>query len=655
MKKNRRLMLGALVILNLLFLIFYGCRPGDIEDNKLYVVEEDDNKKNTEVEDTLDGTKSVNNEIQTEGMDRFIQDDMKPGIYKELYDTLANMNLKKNRMIPLTVPKDGKTIFAMELVSDGLTDIARWRLSSNNEGLIIKGKSERKVNLYKVDLDKKVAKGISPHIDFISSVKWNNEGNQVAFLSGRKLIVYDLDEERLLFEDIERDGVTYFNWSYDGKKIYTEGMNLVNSSIYYIDSEKLVEAYETKENLYYKGKLDENYYFATLQEIDESKLKYGGAPEYRTIIVDKEGNMIKELVGGRFRDAYKRSILQAGLSAFGLYYYPDIERMEDVKILTEEYVYDAKFVEDGKIAYIVEDKENIEGNGFLLHIVDKEGNEINKYDISSSKIFVTPEGGTGILSADYYHDMNFNNHKMSDIKLQKNNPEELIDTSEKELREVFKTIRGAMDIYLKLQINTEADYKALEKYFINIPELEQAAALDMELMFKDTKEDKARSSISYSITLSLDKIYIDDSQNKAWARVKASVHNSEGSGMGQGLPLELIKKDDRWYVMGISTFPNSKKAKEVRKLAAKYIEDIKKGTLYDGKLKGKDIEIVQIQFWTMSEPHLSDNIDYANYSKVYIKVKENEKQTIYKMILNNKDYRDWKPKIITNERLGRFF
>lgn len=654
LKKNRRLIL-AVVILNLLFLIFYGCRPADIEDNKLYVVQEDNNKKNEEVEDTLDETKSVNRQLETEGIDPFIQDSMKQDLYKEFYDSLDDMDLNKNRMIPLTVAQDGKTIFAMELILDGLTDIARWQLSSSNKELIIKGEPERKVNLYKVDLDKKVAKGISPHIDFISSVKWNNMGNKVAFLSGNQLIVYDLDEERLLFEDNKSDSMVYFNWSYDGKKIYTESMNLVNNSIYYIDSEKFVKAYETKENLYYKGRLDESYYFASLREIDEFKLKYGGTPEYRTTIVDKEGNIIKELAGGRFRDAYKRSTLHVGLSEFGLYYDPDIEKMDDVKVLTKEYVYDAKFVVDGKIAYIVEDKENVEKNGFILHIVDKEGNEINKYDISSSKLFVTSDGETGILSADYYYEIDFNEGKISDIKTRKNNHEELIATSEKELREVFKAIRGAMDIYSKLQINGETDYKALEKYLINISELEQAAALDMELMFKEAKENKSRSSIPYTITLSLDKIYIDDFQNKASVRVKTLVRNSDGSGILQVLPLELIKKDGKWYVMGISTFPNSEKAKEVRKLAIKYIEEMKKGTLYDGKLKGKDIEIVQIQFWRMSEPHLSPDIDYANYSKVYIRVKENGEETIYKMILNNKDYKNWKPRIITKERLGRFF
>lgn len=226
--------------------------------------------------------------------------------------------------------------------------------------------------------------------------------------------------------------------------------------------------------------------------------------------------------------------------------------------------------------------------------------------------------------------------------------------SEKELREVFKTIRGAMDTYLKLQINGEKDYKSLKKYFIDFPELEHAAALDMELMFKEDKVSKSRSSIPCKITLSLEKMNIYDSENKTSIRIRTGVENSRGMGMVEVIPLELIKKDDKWYVMGFSTFPNSKKAKAIRKIAVKYIEEIRTGVLYDGKLKGKDIEIVQIQFWRMSEPHLSPDIDYANYCKVYLNVKEKGEETIYKMILK-KNYEDWKLILVTNKRLSTLF
>jgi hypothetical protein len=82
----------------------------------------------------------------------------------------------------------------------------------------------------------------------------------------------------------------------------------------------------------------------------------------------------------------------------------------------------------------------------------------------------------------------------------------------------------------------------------------------------------------------------------------------------------------------------------------KIAKDANEGKLFEGKFKGKDVKIAQIQFWQMSEPTLSSNVDYANYCKVYLRVIENGKEIIYKMVLS-KD-RSWAPAMPESEGLS---
>ena len=58
------------------------------------------------------------------------------------------------------------------------------------------------------------------------------------------------------------------------------------------------------------------------------------------VIVDKMGNIVKVLNEGRFRDAYKKSLVQVGESGFGLYYVADINKPNNIKTLSKEFIFD---------------------------------------------------------------------------------------------------------------------------------------------------------------------------------------------------------------------------------------------------------------------------------------------------------------------------
>jgi hypothetical protein len=57
----------------------------------------------------------------------------------------------------------------------------------------------------------------------------------------------------------------------------------------------------------------------------------------------------------------------------------------------------------------------------------------------------------------------------------------------------------------------------------------------------------------------------------------------------------------------------------------------------------------------MSDPHLAADIEYANHCKVYLKVKENNKELIYKMLLTKTDENKWVLDVITKDRLSSLY
>lgn len=652
MRTRKIFICKAILLLVLIIPLLSGCRPSDIKDDKLYTVEDvTSDEENVVIERAL----------ITEGIDPFIKEGRNNETYKS-FDKLIEAFTKENNFENdiLTISKDGNICFGMLYGNvDQKQSLIDWE-KKKIYGKDIREEESRKVVLFIINKksDKPQLEVLDDNIDFINLLKWNEYGDKVAFLSGGKLLVYDLKQEKLLFnKDSDNHNITYFGWDPDGNKIYTETTNLANYNIYYTDSEKIVSAYEARQKLYYKGILDDNYYFATFREIYAPYIP----KEKTTAITDNKGNIISKLYGGRFRDSYKRSMIQVGENGFGLYYYSDIQKKGDKQTLTEEYVYDAKFVADGKMAYIVENKANAEENDFILHIMDSEGKEVNRFKIFSSQIFITSDGKYGITSGHCWEKVDFEKCVVINNGKNKYNAGQ----EEKALKEVLKTIKGAVDTYFKFQINKEKDFEAVNKYFINSFELGQAAALDMELMFKEVEENKSDLYMPYRLSIYLEEININDSKDRVLATVRVENINPNGEGMTKVIPLEIIKRNGKWYVAGLSTFSDNHMTKDVRKKALEYIDDMKSRKLYDERFKGKNMDILQMQFWSildinikytqgMIEPILTSNPKSAKYCKIYLKLGQTTNEEIYKLILKRND-QGWEPLIMTNKRLGKLY
>jgi hypothetical protein len=598
--KNRFLFMAAAIVAAI---SMFGCTKTP-KENQVHVV-----KDNVESKDI----NKIDKQINTEGINPFY--------------TLEGLNVEENRnQIPLTLSKDRGYVYYMKLTASK---------PKEEDYKIIKGEALCKVDIIKVNIITADTKYIASNVPFVSRVKWNKEGNLVAFLGGNTLTIYNDSDNKLIqsFQG-DGDGITSIGWSPDGKKIYTEGQNLINTGIYYVDSKKYVHSYETKESLFYKGFLDSQYFFCTERVGDDS---------YNTVIADKDSEIVSKIESSaRFRDSYKRSFLQIGKDNFSLEYYADINEPDKVKIISKEYINDAKFIYNGGFAYITPN-DNPEENNFYLHIVNEKGEEENKILVSGSTIMILPEGKIGYIGGTHIERVDLINYSIEEAAIEK---------SSEDIESILRTLRGAMDVIYKFEIAQKKDLERVNKYFIDSNNPEQWALTDVINIFNEKIKLTPEAS-DYNLVLRLKGLSINKDQ--ATANISVAARNSFGSGVGMSNTVEFIKRENKWYVTGLSTFPNSKQYKEVNTKVEALVKQAQQGKLFNGELKDKEVHIGQIQFWQLSEPHLADNIDFSNYCKVYLKVKENGTEVLYKLILDRKNQSYWKEGNLSKERLSLLF
>lgn len=582
------------------------CKSAGIKDNKVYEVKETSKTKDI---------KKISESINTQGVDSF----------KDNAKMISNITSSEN--ILLTTSKDEKYSYVMTRIKEA-KDSQRF----------IKGAYIVTVNLMKIDNKTKEMKVLASKIPFISTVKWNSDKTVVAFCGGERLSIYDTKVNKLILNnELKNEPITYFGFSPDGRKVYTEHPSIINSSIIYLDSNKIVHSYEKKENIYYKGILDSNYYYATKTEDSYGKSSI--------IIVDKKESVVKDLPLGRFRDSYRKAFLKTGKENFGLFYIKDINEEDQFKKITDEFILDVKFIGNGKFIYTTEIKD-VEKNRFYLHLVNENGDEENKIEISNGVVALLPNGEKAYVGG----------YKQEVIDLKSFHIEKSINHETGEEENVFKTLRGAMEVLYKYEINDLKDFEGLKKYFLDTKNPDQWAYFDITNILKESQKISL-NGVNHKTSLYLDNFKLYDNDTKATARVKASVQSYSGSGLSMENSVELIKVDNKWYITGLSTFPNSKEYKTVKTKVEALITLIKSGNLtlqnnIHSELEGKNIEVGQIQFWQMSDPHLATNIEYSNHCKVYLKVKENNKELIYKMLLTKAYENKWMLDTITKDRLS---
>ncbi|MCC5909055.1 MAG: membrane lipoprotein lipid attachment site-containing protein [Clostridiaceae bacterium] len=591
-----------IVFLFLFIVLLTGCAQEEIKEGEVYVVKVDHYSE-----------ESLGDLLNVEGRMPF-----------QKYVNQSFIDESNANRILLTIDPNGKEMYWMERIEiDGFMPV-------------VKGETREKVRISKEDIATGEQKIVIKEIPFVSKVLWNAKGNLVAFGGGERLTIYDAENKSTIMkEKLQEDTITNFFWSpTDENKLYSEQTNLANGSIYYLTSQKKVEAYETREETYYKGKLDSNYYYGTKWDLVNGEIK--------TVILDKQGKIIKGLTPGRFRDAYQKSLVVVGEGEFGLYYIKDINRSQEVITLTEEHVYDVKFITDGKIAYTTKTKD-IEENSFYLNIVSDTGRQLKKMKVYGDSIAVLPDGKAGYISGPHWQLVDF-------IQNNKVNSSTVEGEETNDLQEIYPVIRGAMTTLYDFELKGQQNRNKIKKYFKNTHAPEQWAYFDIEKMFEERPASKPTGD--YVISIELKSYDMTLSGDEASITIGVNTKNSYGRSVDMEYALELIKKEGSWYITGFSTFPYSPEYKEISIIVEETIASIQKGKLFSGELKDKEISIGQIQFWISGMSQLAPSVENANAAKVFLKVSNQDKEEIYKLVLEKMNESYWEPTKLSGEDLS---
>lgn len=598
------------ILLMFALAIFFlaGCTE-KIKDNKIYMLNTDKDKKYAG---------NIYLPVKSKGVSNFKKTD-----YISKSENLDN--------IIASVSPDKKTAILIKRIPN---------IEAKN---IIKGHIDEFVDVYKIETATGKMSLISSKVPFISSVKWNKDSSAAALWGGGKLIIYDAAKKKqILKENLEKQQIIYCGWAPDGKKLYTEHNSLSNDNIYYIDSDKILSSYETKESLFYKGTLDDKYYYAT------KLIETPAGMTSQTVITDSGGNIYEDFPQGRYRDSYGISMLEIGERESGLYYFNDINTPQDYKLISEETIYDAKFIYGGNFAYITKNS-NIEENNFKLNIINNAGNKISDFDVSGDSILISPDGRYGYIGGCLKEKADLVNCRIEDSV-------KITGDEEKDKKAIFSVIRGGMEAYYyKMSISGSNDNDNAEKYFINTYNPNEWALFDINNI-ENRNADKDISSQKSAGNLSLKKITIyfsSDGQKRAQAEIEETDSYKSAANIVTDMCIELIKKDNkRWYITGLSTFPQSDEMKEVKSETQGYIKDLENGALFEGELANKNISMGQIQFWEKNFPQLASDIKKADSCKIYLKTEsENNTAVYYKLILEKQNSKYWKPVSLQKDKL----
>lgn len=392
--------------------------------------------------------------------------------------------------------------------------------------MVLKGSVRALVDIYEADNTSKEQRLLAENIVFVSKAKWNMNHHLLALGGNGGLVLYDYQAQKLLLEQvISEETVDDFFWSpLDNDKLYIEQPESKAGGIYYVDSQKKAELYETTERLYYKAKIDDTYCYGTQWQSGQD-----GEEAVYTVLADRQKQVIKAVGRGSYQDHYLNQVLLSGDNNFGLTYIADVNQVSKGVQLTEEYVYDAKFAANGKIVYITADKETAE-NRFYLHLVGSNGVLLNQIPVSGDHILVRADGLVGYIGGTRQEVIDLSS---GNILHQVNSDNVGEDPM---LREA---LQGATWLYSRMMLGDAVTEEELKIYFANTERMQQFI------------EQQTTTELPYMYTAKV--INMEQNGESSFWTVQIQGVNQENQFLHTTIVYEMIQNGDRWYVLDFST------------------------------------------------------------------------------------------------------
>ena len=528
---------------------------------------------------------------------------------------------RKERMIPLTVSRDLKYFVAYKIRNENMSD--------KNE-LVLIGMPRQLIDLYLVDLSQNKAVNIGK-TEFVISHGWSEDGKLLSLVFHKSVKILNIAAASLSEVPMQYETDIYnTNWGSDNRTLYIHLDTVANYYAYDMLSKEMVKVrgrFEDGDTVY-RGNAGSNILASKGGRVGTAKGLYCGESPGK-LLFDGEV-IIHDVNEGRILVSYNSSNPGGG-TRYTLEDY-DANTGENRVLYNEGSIhsawkiYKASYLKTtGDVIYTTFETN---GNGvkYLLVRIEPDGKR-TVTQVPSPLYTVTP--GENILHFAVFKDGESCIMDTASFKF-------IDDGHGKEYKNI--DIRNIMFRALNIYSSDTPNIEEIRQIFINTYNpIPQEALENILLEAENTQSWKfTKQEISKNVTMTLK---LNDSGNRASLILTGGYYRG---------PHELVKKEDKWYVTGFSTWPESKVRNDVYKACTRYIEnEIKTGEAEDeinrrgGKAdyvmkttallnkirtQSSKIEVGEIELWAMSDPHRSVYPD-AKEARVKIVVTLNDGST----------------------------
>lgn len=269
-----------------------------------------------------------------------------------------------------------------------------WYMSSSDRNdRALCGRAEREVNILRIDTKTGISNVVEENVPFIYKKRQGSRPQLYYFYGGNYLSCLNTASKDWQGNPLdESDGkiTNVFSAPDEKNKLYFDVLGIVGGEAYYVESERYLPLYQTKDIYYAKGILEDSYYYATQWRKND---KEEPTDELWTVIGDAQGKVVRTIAKGNFIDGYGKSLLIGGSYQFGLTFVRDLNVLESAQSITDRYIYDAGFFADGGFYCIVDANKRMKDQDmFLLKLYDHDAKEKGELVISGSSLYVSEDG-----------------------------------------------------------------------------------------------------------------------------------------------------------------------------------------------------------------------------------------------------------------------
>ncbi|NLM43572.1 MAG: hypothetical protein GX201_06105 [Clostridiales bacterium] len=594
-------MRNFIVLLLCSMVLFSSC---SIKENQLVIINDSDNSKNKP------SAKLKDWQIETVSQKALIEKN------KQVIEKIDK------DIVPLAISPDYETVICYKSIKDDNAD------TINN--MIIAGNMVQKMELFIYNTTNGAYKSLGQFMS-IKSFQFDQEGKQWAFIDGdNNVYIYNLENERLN-KVIEKHNYRDFNticWSRDSKRLMFD-----NRMIFDIASKEFVSIAADSYTPFIRMEFSNNTF---ITEMKNNK--------YENIIAlyNFDNKTYTQIADGYYKDSDNTNLLYTMDLMQGLKIV-NLKTLES-KTIEEGPVYCANLLKStGEIIYTTLNS-SFDDEIYLLVKINPETMVKQVFPLCTPTFYLSP------AEDKLYFITNYSENSII-IDLETYRVDKIINkTDDEDLREIKSVVLKMFLLDYNFQGNFEEYEVEAKKIYTNTDCPVPQEALNNKLTdFKRFNTPLPSFQKEEYIPPDLKLYSINIKNNRASINIGRFFVNS----------IELIKIDNKWYITGFSTHPESKEVAQIRSIVQKHINDIMSGNkkealkywdekedsehiennrnIIENLINNKDklvIEVGETELWAMSEPHRAESPSSATEARTKIIIKDGKNIIKYKIVLS---------------------